>query len=183
MSFQRSHADDARADHALAHVLVGRHDAHLVDARIGREARGRGRDRVVGFELDHRPHDEAERRGGALGELELVDEVRVETFAGLVAGEQVVAERLDHVIERDATVRDAPAAEQPPRLRRDARAAPTSRPSCCAGGAPNHARKQLVRAVEQMDLHGAQATGRSCDSHQSAPRPNPAAGCGGSAPA
>ena len=48
---------DARADHALAQVLVDRDDANLLDARVLREVRGGGRDRVVGLELDHRPDD------------------------------------------------------------------------------------------------------------------------------
>ena len=47
----------------------------LLDRGIGRGARRGGRDRIVGLELDHRPHDEAERGRGTLGELELRDQV------------------------------------------------------------------------------------------------------------
>jgi len=67
---------------------------------------GGGRDRVVGFEVDHRPRDQAERLGRALRHLELTEQSRVDIVTGLVAGEQLVPERLDHVIECDATVRD-----------------------------------------------------------------------------
>ena len=104
--------DDARADHALAHVLVDRADPHLLDALVRRRVRGRRRDRIIGLELDHRPDLQAERRRRTLGERELRDQPFVEALAGLVAGEQVVAERFDHVVERDAAVRDLARAQQ-----------------------------------------------------------------------
>jgi len=62
---------DVGADHALTHVLIDGGDPDLLDARIGSGARRGGRDRVVRFEVDHRPHHEPERRGRAFGDLEL----------------------------------------------------------------------------------------------------------------
>ena len=49
---------------------------------------------------------------GALGERELREQVLGHALAGLVAVEQIVAERLDHVVEGDADVGDAGLAQQ-----------------------------------------------------------------------
>ena len=94
--------DDARPANALRQVLVRRAHEHLLDAgRVGPARRGR-RERVVGLEADHRPAHDAERLGGALRERKLRHQLLGHALARLVAGEQLVAERLDHVIERDA---------------------------------------------------------------------------------
>jgi hypothetical protein len=60
---------DAVPVDALREVLVGRADHDLVD--LGREGARRAGDRVVGFELDHRPRNDSERPHRRLGELEL----------------------------------------------------------------------------------------------------------------
>ena len=52
-------------------VLVGRADDHLLDAVVGGRDRGRGAERVVGLELDHRPHRDAQRRQRVLEQREL----------------------------------------------------------------------------------------------------------------
>ena len=79
---------------------------------------------------------------------------RVDALAGLVAGEQVVAERLDHVVERDAGVRDRRRARAAWRgCARTLRVAPTSRPSRLRRRRAEPGAEQLVGAVEQMDLH------------------------------
>src|SRR5262249_46208188 len=123
------------------------------DARIGGGARRCRRDRVVGLELDHRPHDEPERSGGSLDELELRDEPRVEALAGLVAGEEVVAERFDHVIERHAAVRDR-AGAQHDRQGAQEHARRTDLAALVLRGRRTEPRtEQLVRAIEEMDLH------------------------------
>ena len=70
------------------------------------DARGRG-ERVVGLELDHRPHGDAHRGERLLERLELRQQRRVDALPGLVARPQVVAERLDHVVGGDADVRRA----------------------------------------------------------------------------
>ena len=73
---------------------------------LGRDARGRS-ERVVGLELDHRPDRDAHRRERLLERLELRAQCGVDALAGLVAGPQIVAERLDDVVGRDADVRRA----------------------------------------------------------------------------
>ena len=64
-------------------------------------------ERVVGLELDHRPDDHAHRRERLLERLELRPQRRLDAVAGLVARPEVVAERLDDVVGRDADVRRA----------------------------------------------------------------------------
>ena len=58
------------------------------------DARRRG-ERVVGLELDHRPDDDAHRGERVLERMELREQRRLDAGRGLVAGPQVVAERLD----------------------------------------------------------------------------------------
>jgi len=151
-------AHDARAGDALAHVLVDGRDPDLRDGRIVAQPVRGGRDRVVGLELDHRPHHEAERRGGALGELELRDQRLGQALAGLVAGEQLVAERLDHVIERDARVRDRALAEHHGQAAHQA----ADRAHLAAAGLRRRGAEprpeQLVGAVDEVNLHGRKAT-------------------------
>ena len=65
----------------------------------GAKARGGGRKGVVGLELDHRPHHQAKSMRRALGQRELGHQLRRHAIAGLVSGEQLVAKRLDDVIE------------------------------------------------------------------------------------
>ena len=97
--------DDARAADALREILVGRADQHALDARVRGGRCRRRRQRIVGLELDHRPDGDAERRQRLFEQRELREEVGVDALAGLVAGPQIVAERLDHVVGRDADVR------------------------------------------------------------------------------
>ena len=70
-----------------------------------RATRGRRRQRVVGLELDHRPHRDAERRERVLEQRELREQLGVHALARLVAEPEVVAERLDDVVGGHADVR------------------------------------------------------------------------------
>ncbi len=93
--------------HALGEVLVRRPDPDLVDAHVllG-EMRG-GRERVVGFELDHRPHHHAHRDERFFQRMELREQRRLDAGAGLVARPQPVAKGLDDVVGGHADVRGA----------------------------------------------------------------------------
>ena len=97
--------DDPLPLHALRQVLVRRAEPHGFDVRVGAVARRRGRQRIVGLELDHRPHHEAQRLADLLGGVELRIELGFETLPRLVTLEQIVAERFDRVVEGDADVR------------------------------------------------------------------------------
>ena len=99
--------DDAIADDALREILVRRPDAHLLDLRIvRRQMRGR-RERVVGLELDHRPRRTPIAASASSSGWNCAQQRRIDAFAGLVAGPEIVAERLDDVIGGDADVRRA----------------------------------------------------------------------------
>ena len=77
---------------------------HPLDPRVGAgDGRGGGQ-RVVGLELDHRPHGDAERPQRVLEHRELREQLGRHAGAGLVARPEVVAERLDHVVGGDAHV-------------------------------------------------------------------------------
>src|SRR5262249_54165780 len=99
--------DDAVVLDALREILVGRPDADLLDARVGRGEVRRRRERVVGLELDHRPDDDAHRGEPLLERVELPEQRPLHALGGLVAGPEAVAERLDDVVGRDAHVRRA----------------------------------------------------------------------------
>ena len=95
--------DHAPAAQGLAEVLVGREDAHLIEAVA--EARGGGREGVVRLPAIHRPDGDADRADGLLDRTELGQELRRDALVGLVAGEEIVPERPDGVVEGDADVR------------------------------------------------------------------------------
>ena len=146
--------DDAavRAD-ALAEVLVGGADDHLIHLRIGgRHRRGCGQ-RVVGLELHHRPHGHPRGRQSVLQDRELALQVRVDALARLVGRPQLVSKRLDDVVGGDADVR-GPLLEQRQHRAHHAPGGPHLLP--VAVHVPRHGEevaKQLVGAVDQVDVH------------------------------
>ncbi len=73
---------------------------------LRREMRGRS-ERIIGFELDHRPDDNAHRRKRLLERMELREQRGLDAGAGLVVRPKPIAKRLDHVIGGDAEVRVA----------------------------------------------------------------------------
>jgi len=143
---------------------------------LGGGAMRGGRDRVIGLELDHRPHPQAERGGRALGELELREQIRGDALAGLVVSEQVVAERLDHVVVRDAGVRDRSGAEQGGEASQHHAYGADLAPPVLHLRRPEPRTEQLVRPVEQMDLHRGQSTrtGANRGTTRACRRPAPA---------
>ena len=85
-------------------------DQSVIDMRGGGRLVQRERRRDdVGEEADR----QAEGGRGPLGERELGHQLLGDPVAGLVAGPQVVAERLDHVVGRDADVGRAEPRRQP----------------------------------------------------------------------
>ena len=63
-----------------------------------------GSERIIGFELDHRPDDNAHRRERLLERMELREQRGLDAGTGLVVRRKPVAKRLDHVIGRDTDV-------------------------------------------------------------------------------
>ena len=68
--------------------------------------RGRS-ERIIGFELDHRPHDNAHRRQRLLKRMELREQRGLDAGAGLVVRPKPITKRLDHVVGGDAEIRVA----------------------------------------------------------------------------
>ena len=66
-----------------------------------------GSERIIGFELDHRPDDDAHRRKRLLEGMELREQRGLDAGAGLVVRPKPIAKRLDHVVGGDAKVRVA----------------------------------------------------------------------------
>ena len=113
----------------------------------------RRRQRVVGFELDHRPHRDAERLRPSSSSGNCAKQLRRHAAARLVAGPQVVAERLDHVVGGDADVGRA-LLEHPQHRAEHA----TDRRDLHAVGVEvrRHAEvvaEELVGAVDEVHLH------------------------------
>ena len=100
----RSTCTTRRPERHWPEVLVGREDAHLLDL-VAEAGGGRG-ERVVGLELAHRPDGHPQRTDGLLGGVELREELGRHALLGLVAGEEVVAEGADGVVEGDRDVGD-----------------------------------------------------------------------------
>ena len=97
----------ARTSHALRQILVGRPDGDFLDLLVlRREMRGRS-ERIIGFELDHRPDDNAHRRERLLERMELREQRGLDAGAGLVVRPKPIAKRLDHVVGGDAEIRVA----------------------------------------------------------------------------
>ena len=95
----------ARTSHALRQILIGRPDGDFLDLLVlRREMRGRS-ERIIGFELDHRPDDNAHRRERLLERMELREQRGLDAGAGLVVRPKPIAKRLDHVVGGDAEIR------------------------------------------------------------------------------
>ena len=139
----------------MAEILVGGDDQHLLDPLVGVGKGGRGPERVVGLELDHRPHHEPRRFEGPLDHRDLLEDLRIHALTRLVARPHVVAEALDHVVGGDADVCRAVLHQHQGRADhaggrriRMSVAVPRRRTEVLA--------EQLVGAVDQMNTHGAQ---------------------------
>ena len=65
--------------------------------------RGRS-ERIIGFELDHRPDDNAHRRERLLEGMELREQRGLDACACLVVRPKPIAKRLDHVVGGDAEI-------------------------------------------------------------------------------
>src|SRR5205809_1035927 len=83
----------------LRQVFVGRAQHDFFDRLVVFETPDRAGKRIIGFKFDHGPDDHPQRGDGLLGQRELAQQVWVDAGAGLIAGEETVAERLDDVVE------------------------------------------------------------------------------------
>lgn len=98
---------DASSSDTLPEVFVGGADQDLLDPRVGVGDRCPCAEGVVGFEFDHGPHRDSHGPQCVLERVELAPEGRIDPFAGLVPGVEVIAKGLDHVVRGDGHVRGA----------------------------------------------------------------------------
>src|SRR5262249_35509428 len=151
--------DDPAATDALRQILVRRAHDDLLDTAVALGHRGRRGERVVGLQLDHGPDNHAERSQRIFHRLELREQQRIDSLAGLVPGPERVPEGLDDVIGGDAHVRGAAlehAEDRPddPAHRSELRwRAPVE-----GRRGREEVAEQLVRAVEQVDDHEGEIT-------------------------
>ena len=155
----------------MREVLVRRPDADLLDRAIGGgEARGR-RERIVRLELDHRPDHDAHRAQRLLERMELRKQRGLDAGRGLVAGPQVVAERLDDVIGRDADMRRALLDHLQHRLQHAAHGAERAVLALVEAAVAVEVAEQLVGAVDEVDDHRVGMAGDSAVSRRTTREP------------
>src|SRR4029077_2375509 len=81
----------ARTSHALRQILIGRPDSDFLDPFVlRRDMRGRS-ERIIGFELDHRPDDNAHRHERFLERMELREQRALNAGASLVVRPKPIA--------------------------------------------------------------------------------------------
>ena len=149
------HLHDSRAADALCQILVGSADEHLLDAAVDRRCHRRRRERIIGFELHHRPDDDAQCAERFLEQRKLAEEIRIDPFTGLVARPQLIAERLDDVIGRDGHVGRAALHQAEHGADDPAHCAHLAAVSITRRWNGVVVPEQLVGAVDQMDLQSA----------------------------
>ena len=98
------HLDDAIGAYALSEVLVRSPDTDLFNLRVIRGQHCGGSQRIVRFQLDHRPYRHAHGLQSLHERMELRGQRGLDPGAGLVAAPELVAERFDDVVGRDAQV-------------------------------------------------------------------------------
>ena len=145
--------DDPLADYALGEVLVGGADDDLIHPRVLTCDSCRRGEGIVCLELDHRPHFDPEALQGLLQHRELRLQLGGYRGACLVAGPQVVAKRLDHVICGDAEVGDSARQQGGDRPHDASRCPHLGAVVGERGRASEELAEQLVGAVDEVDLH------------------------------
>ena len=157
---------------ALAEVLVRRHDHHLLDPVVGIGHGGGGAERVVGLPLDHRPRRHTHRLERALHDRDLPEQLGRHARARLVARPEVVAERLDDVVAGDTDV-GRTLLEQLQCGGEDTdggvERAGVTRRVAAAPHASEVLAEQLVRSVDEVDLHPPNRTARVSSVSEGAP--------------
>jgi len=124
------------------------------------ELRGCG-ERVVRLELDHGPDPHAERAQCVLERMKLREQLGLDARARFVAGPEIVAERLDDVVGRDAEVCGAALEHAEDRAQHADDGADFV---AVRVGLPRHGievPEQLVRAVEEMNSQTLMCPNRS----------------------
>src|SRR5437764_13962040 len=108
---------------------------------------------IVRFELDHRPDGDAHRLERILERLKLRQQVGLDSFAGLVVGPEIVAERLDDVIGGDTDVRRTGLDHLQHRVQYARDGAEGFVLALVPAALAVEVAEQLIRSVDQVDYH------------------------------
>src|SRR4029078_5841939 len=94
-----------RPAHALSQILVRRPNSDFFHSSIfGREMSGRS-EGIIGFEFNHRPHDNSHCCQRLLEWMELSQQCTLNARTSLIVRPKIIAKRLDYVISRNAKMR------------------------------------------------------------------------------
>src|SRR5438034_3599842 len=99
--------DYAIVFHALCQVLVGGADVNTGHCRDSAKRQRCTGESVVRLQFDHRPDYNSHVFERLLKQRELCEQARIDPLTRLVPRPEIVAEGLDHVIGRDADVRNS----------------------------------------------------------------------------
>ena len=97
--------DDSVVNQALAKILVGRENPHLIDL-IAKLA-SRGRQGVVRLVLAHRPDRHSDRANRVFRSVELRPQFGRNAFVAFVGRKQIVAKRANWIVERHRNMGDS----------------------------------------------------------------------------
>src|SRR5206468_717735 len=89
---------DARLNDALRQILVRCPDTNLLHPPVRTADCCRGSERVVRFELHHRPDRDSHRRESVFEGMKLIPEHGIDALSRLVTSPKLVAKRLDDVV-------------------------------------------------------------------------------------
>ena len=98
---------DTRTAHALGQIFIGCPDGDLLNLPLFRCKMRGGSERIISFELDHRPDHNAHCRERFFERMELREQRPLDPCAGLVVRPKAIPKRLDHVIGGHTDVRVA----------------------------------------------------------------------------
>jgi hypothetical protein len=146
--------DDLAARNELGDIFVRGANHNLIDTCFAAEAERCGSERIVGLELNHRPDYNPQGSNRLLGQRELGQQLWGNTLTGLVAWEEAIAERLDHVIEGTGYVCSARFGEKHKQAVEQAKCgADFAAVESLSGRCSEVAAEKFVGAVYKVKLH------------------------------
>ena len=112
-------------------------------------------ERIIGFELDHRPDDNAHGRERLLQRIKLCEQRALDPSASLVVRPKPIAKRLDHVIGGNAEVSGVGLQHLENGLQHANDRAVRAVFAFCKSAQSVKVTKQFVSAVNKMNYHTA----------------------------
>jgi hypothetical protein len=134
--------------------------------------RGRS-ERIIGFEVDHRPDDNPHRRERLLERMELLEQRALDARAGLVARPKPITKRLDHVVGGNADVSVAVLDHLQHRLQHANDGTIRAVFAFCEPAQPVEVTEELVSAVDEVNNHFCGRDRFPCPAHSKGVEPHP----------